>query len=47
MLYLGIDQHKNQLTVNVRNEAGEAILKRQISTQWFQGGDTIRLWSFK
>jgi transposase len=34
MLYLGIDQHKNQLTVNVRNEEGEAIFKRQVSTQW-------------
>ena len=34
MLYLGIDQHKSQLTVNVRNEDGETILKRQVSTQW-------------
>jgi hypothetical protein len=34
MLYLGIDQHKSQLTVNLRNEAGLVILKRQVSTQW-------------
>jgi transposase len=34
MLYLGIDQHKRQLTVNVRSEDGSAILKRQVSTQW-------------
>ncbi len=34
MFYLGVDQHKKQLTVNVRNEEGETILKRQVSTQW-------------
>ena len=34
MLYLGIDQHKSQLTVNVRGEDGETILKRQVSTRW-------------
>jgi len=34
MLYLGIDQHKKQLTVNLRDEAGNVILKRQVSTQW-------------
>jgi transposase len=34
MLYLGIDQHRKQLTVNVRNEAGDAILRRQVSTEW-------------
>jgi transposase len=34
MLYLGIDQHKRQLTVNVRDEGGSVILKRQVSTQW-------------
>ena len=34
MLYLGIDQHKKQLTVNVRDEGGNVILKRQVSTQW-------------
>jgi transposase len=34
MLYLGIDQHKRQLTVNLRNEDGSVILKRQVSTEW-------------
>jgi transposase len=34
MLYLGIDQHRKQLTVNVRDEQGEVILRRQVSTQW-------------
>lgn len=34
MLYLGIDQHKRQLTVNLRGEDGTVILKRQVSTTW-------------
>jgi transposase len=34
MLYLAIDQHRKQLTVNLRNEAGDVILRRQVSTQW-------------
>ena len=34
MLYLGIDQHGKQLTVNLRNEEGSATLKRQVSTEW-------------
>src|SRR5580693_4585732 len=34
MLYLGIDQHKRQLTVNLRSEDGSVILKRQVSTHW-------------
>jgi transposase len=34
MLYLGIDQHKRQLTVNLRSEDGTVILNRQVSTQW-------------
>ena len=36
MLYLGIDQHRKQLTVNLRDESGEVILKRQVSTRWKQ-----------
>jgi len=32
MLYLAIDQHKAQLTVNLRNEKGDVILKEQIRT---------------
>jgi transposase len=34
MLYLGIDQHRKQLTVNLRNENGDVLLRRQVSTQW-------------
>ena len=34
MLYLAIDQHRKQLTVNMRNENGDILLKRQVSTVW-------------
>jgi transposase len=34
MLYLAIDQHRKQLTVNLRDESGTVILKRQVSTTW-------------
>jgi len=34
MLYLGIDQHRKQLTVNLRDEAGETVQRRQVSTEW-------------
>jgi transposase len=34
MLYLGIDQHKSQITVNLRAEDGGVILQRQVSTRW-------------
>jgi transposase len=34
MLYLGIDQHRKQLTVNLRNEQGDIVLRRQVSTRW-------------
>jgi len=33
MLYLGIDQHAKQLTVSLRNDHGDVILKRQVSTE--------------
>jgi len=33
MLYLGIDQHATQLTVNIRDETGDAIERRQVSTR--------------
>jgi transposase len=33
MLYLAIDQHSKQLTVNLRNESGEVVLRRQVSTR--------------
>jgi len=32
MLYLGIDLHRKQMTVNLRSEDGEPILRRQVST---------------
>jgi transposase len=34
MLYLAIDQHRKQLTVNLRQEDGAVILRRQVSTRW-------------
>jgi transposase len=33
MLYLGIDQHRKQWTVNLRDELGEVIMQRQVSTE--------------
>jgi transposase len=33
MLYFAIDQHSKQLTVNIRNEAGEICCRRQVSTR--------------
>ena len=33
MLYLAIDQHAKQLTVVVHNEAGDTVLRRQVSTR--------------
>ncbi len=33
MLFLGIDQHARQLTVSLRDQHGDVILVRQISTQ--------------
>ena len=33
MLYLAIDQHSKQITVCVRNEEGDTILRRQVSTR--------------
>jgi hypothetical protein len=33
MLYLGIDQHARQLTVSLRDEHGDVVLARQVSTQ--------------
>lgn len=34
MLYVGIDQHRKQLTVSVRDESGSVLLRRQVSTEW-------------
>ncbi|WP_437185134.1 IS110 family transposase [Planctomicrobium sp. SH668] len=33
MLFLGIDQHARQLTVSLRDQAGDVLLARQVSTQ--------------
>jgi hypothetical protein len=33
MLYVAIDQHAKQITVALRNEQGEDVLKRQVSTR--------------
>src|SRR5229473_1383465 len=32
MLYLGIDLHRKQMTINLRGEDGEIIMRRQVST---------------
>lgn len=34
MFYLGIDQHRKQLTVALRDEQGNLALNRQVSTTW-------------
>src|ERR1700680_4791881 len=34
MLYVGIDQHRKQLTVSVRDESVNVVLRRQVSTEW-------------
>jgi transposase len=34
MLYVGIDEHRKQLTVSVRDESGNVILRRHVSTEW-------------
>ncbi len=33
MLYLGIDQHARQLTISLRDEQGDVLQARQVSTQ--------------
>ena len=33
MLYVGIDQHAGPLTVSLRNEVGDVVLARQVSTE--------------
>ena len=39
MLYVGIDQHRKQLTVSVREESGSVVLRRQVSTAWQRVGE--------
>ena len=33
MLYLGIDQHARQITISLRDEHGDVVQARQVSTQ--------------
>ncbi len=33
LFYLGIDQHARQLTVNLRDQNGDAVLRKQVSTR--------------
>ena len=33
MLYLGIDQHARQITISLRDDYGDVILARQVSTK--------------
>ena len=33
MLYLGIDHHAKQLTLSLRDDGGDVILNRQVSTE--------------
>jgi hypothetical protein len=33
MLYLGIDQHARRITISLRDEQGDVLLARQVSTQ--------------
>ena len=33
MLYLGIDQHARQITISLRNDGGDVVLARQVSTR--------------
>jgi transposase len=39
-LYLAIDLHRKQMTINLRGEDGEAILRRQVST-WGEDPQTF------
>jgi transposase len=34
MLYLGIDQHAKQLTIDLGDEEGNLVMHRQVSTEW-------------
>ena len=34
MFYVAVDQHSKQLTVSVRDEAGDVVRRRQVSTEW-------------
>jgi transposase len=34
MLYLGIDLHLKQMTISLRNQNGDVLVRRQVSTRW-------------
>ena len=34
MMYVGIDQHKRHLTICIRDEQGNILVRRQVSTEW-------------
>lgn len=34
MLHLGIVLHRKQMTVSLRNERGDVVVRRQVSTRW-------------
>src|ERR1700722_6923413 len=34
MFYLGIDLHRKQMTISLRDGSGDVILRRQVSTRW-------------
>ncbi len=36
MLYVGIDLHKRSVTACVRNEQGDVVLRKQVSTKWVE-----------
>ena len=36
MMFVGIDQHKRHLTICVRNDQGQIMLRRQVKTRWEQ-----------
>lgn len=42
MLYLAIDQHSKQLTVNVRDESGRIVQRKQVSTRGTAPHDFLR-----
>jgi transposase len=36
MLFIGIDQHKRHLTICIRNDQGDIVLRRQVRTKWVE-----------
>ena len=44
MFYLGIDQHAGQLIVNLRNQSGDVLLRRQVSKPILRIDPAMRAW---